>query len=270
MMRETQAVNQSGKGRWGRRPAPTASGVLALALSSVACLSLAQPGDSDGGRRLEEVLVTAQKRTQSMQDVPISITAFDRQAIEIQRINSLDDYALKTPNVGFVETGNRSRGQFAIRGITNLGGDVNAAGVYVDEFNIAPSASTRTFDVNLFDLESIEVLRGPQGTFFGRNTLAGAFNITTVKPSTDGFEGQMTVEYGNMGYIMGRGSFNIPLTDRFAARITGYYEEDDGWIDNIGPTGEGNSRDNYGGRLALRWEPTDNWVADFAASAVRY
>ncbi|MEM6584053.1 MAG: TonB-dependent receptor [Pseudomonadota bacterium] len=214
--------------------------------------------------------MTAQKRTQSMQDVPISITAFDRQAIEIQRINSLDDYALKTPNVGFVETGNRSRGQFAIRGITNLGGDVNAAGVYVDEFNIAPSASTRTFDVNLFDLESIEVLRGPQGTFFGRNTLAGAFNITTVKPSTDGFEGQMTAEYGNMGYIMGRGSFNIPLTDQVAARITGYYEEDDGWIDNIGPSGDGNSRDNYGGRLALRWEPTDNWVADFAASAVRY
>ncbi|MEM8988357.1 MAG: TonB-dependent receptor plug domain-containing protein, partial [Pseudomonadota bacterium] len=210
----------------------------------------------------ETIIVTAQKREQSLQDVPIAVTVFDEQAIEIQRIDELQDYALKTPNVGFIETGNRSRARLGIRGITNLGGDINTAGIYVDEFNVAPSSSTRTFDINLFDIERIEVLRGPQGTFFGRNTLGGALNITTKKPSADVFSGDLVAEYGSFDHRMVKSSLNVPLGANAAARGAVFYQADDGFIDNIGPAGRGNDKEDLGARLALRFTPTDNWTID--------
>ncbi|MEM8988595.1 MAG: TonB-dependent receptor, partial [Pseudomonadota bacterium] len=218
----------------------------------------------------ETIIVTAQKREQSLQDVPIAVTVFDEQAIEIQRIDELQDYVLKTPNVGFIETGNRSRARLGIRGITNLGGDTNTTGIYIDEFNVAPSSSTRTFDVNLFDVERIEVLRGPQGTFFGRNTLGGALNITTKKPSADSFSGNITGEYGTFDHRMVKSSINAPLSDKAALRASAYYQADDGYIDNVGPSGRGNDHEDVGARLAIRVTPTDNWTIDASGSYVKY
>ncbi len=247
------------------------SGACLTAVATLAyhpSTAIAQEGFDDS--ELDRIVVTAQKREQSLQDVPIAITVFDEAAIEIQRIDELQDYLLKTPNVGFIEGGNRNRAQIGIRGITNLGVDINTTGFYIDEFNVAPSSSTRTFDINLFDVERIEVLRGPQGTFFGRNTLGGALNITTKKPSTDGFSGEATAEYGSFDHHLFRSSLNIPLSDRAAIRATGYYQADDGFIDNVGPSGRGNDREDYGARLGLRFMPDDNWTIDAGISYVNY
>lgn len=244
----------------------TSTGIAAITLCA-ATQALAQQENTLG---LEEIVVTAQKRSQYLQDVPIAITAFDAKQIELQRINELQDYILKTPNLGFQESGNRSRAQLGIRGVTNLGGDVNVVGIYVDEFNVAPSSSSRTFDLNLFDIERIEVLRGPQGTLFGRNTLGGALNITTKLPSTEAIGGQLTAEIGSYGHAMGRGSINLPLSDKAAIRLTGYYEEEDGFIDNNGPSGRGNDREDYGVRAGIYANPSPNWTLDGSVSVVNY
>lgn len=244
--------------------------VTAVLIAATGGAATAQTGGERNARDFDSIVVTAQKREQSLQDVPVAVTAFDAAAIEIQRIDELQDYLLKTPNVGFVETGNRSRTQIGIRGVTNLGGDVNTTGIYIDEFNVAPSSSTRTFDVNLFDVERIEVLRGPQGTFFGRNTLGGALNITTKKPSLDGFSGSFVAEYGSYDHRLFRSSLNAPITDKAAIRVTGYYAANDGFIENTGPSGRGNDQKDFGVRVALRAAPTDNWTADFGASYINY
>ena len=244
------------------------AGAVAGALSQVS--ALAQESAAAINEQTDSIVVTAQKREQSLQDVPIAITVFDERAIEIQRIDELQDYLLKSPNVGFIETGNRNRTQIGIRGVTNLGGDVNTTGIYIDEFNVAPSDSSRTFDINLFDVERIEVLRGPQGTFFGRNTIGGALNITTKKPSTSEFSGSFTAEYGSFDHRLFRTSINMPVSEKVALRASAYYQADDGFIDNIGPAGRGNDREDIGARLALRILPTDAWTIDASASYVNY
>ena len=218
-----------------------------------------QAGDTP---MIEEVLVTAQKREQSLQEVPISITAFSNAEIERSGINEFSDYAARTPNLGFGQQGNRSSTKVAIRGITNIGGKANSVGIYEDEFNIAPNilvtGHSRTADTSLYDVERIEVLRGPQGTFFGRNTMGGAISITTRKPDpTDNF-GSLKLEADDWGGYMGRLSYNLPLGQSSAFLFTGYYRKVGDFIDNIGPSGASNEGKEKGGRLAFRTEPTDD------------
>ncbi len=222
------------------------------------------------GLMLEEVVVTAQKREQSLQDVPVSITAFTAGAIDRAGITDFSDYAVKTPNLGFQQRGNRADVKFGIRGVTNIGGQANSVGIYVDEVNVVPNVLTtgtsRTADTSLLDVERIEVLRGPQGTFFGRNTMGGAINITTRKPDlTEGF-GKVTVEAGEYESYLGRVSGNLPVTDTMAIRGAAYYDENDGFLDNKGPSDQSNSEENYGARGALRFEPNARLVADLTAS----
>ena len=219
---------------------------------------------------LEEVFVTAQKREQSLQEVPVSITAFTADLIERAGISDFSDYAVKTPNVGFQQQGNRANTKFSIRGITNVGGQANSVGIYVDEVNVVPNVITtgqsRTADTRLLDIERIEVLRGPQGTFFGRNTMGGAINITTQKPDFEEVFGKVTMEVGEDEYYMVRGSANLPLSDTVALRGSAYYDEFDGFIDNKGPSGTSNSEENEGARLALRWQASDDLLVDVSAS----
>jgi len=161
-------------------------------------VAAAQAQQAGAGPVLEEVLVTAQKREQSLQDVPLSITAFTAATIDRAGIRDFSDYAVKTPNVGFQQRGSRADTRFGIRGITNVGGQASSVGVYVDEVNVVPNVITtgtsRTADISLLDVARIEVLRGPQGTFFGRNTMGGAINITTVKPDLESPDGKLTLE----------------------------------------------------------------------------
>jgi len=246
--------------------------VLALSVSgALAALAVVSSPPTEAAG-LEEVIVTAQKREQSLVDVPISITVFSDQKLEMIRATELRDYLDLTPNVAVQARGDRFSQFFTIRGTQNFGGRANALGVYVDEFNVAPSSTIRGYNQNLVDVERIEVLRGPQGTTFGRNVLGGALNIVTKKPTTDSVYGSLTADGGvvdgdNAIYFV-RGAVNLPVNDTFALRLSSVYEYEDGWVENMNPESpqDSNKFDGYGLRAAARWTPTDAFTADFTIS----
>ncbi|NBC86920.1 MAG: TonB-dependent receptor [Bacteroidetes bacterium] len=212
---------------------------------------------------IREVIVTAQNRTQNLREVPISATAFTAADLEEIRVNEVQDYADLTPNVTFQNTGRRSTSDITIRGVSNLGGQNNTYGVYIDGLNVTPSSSDIGLNANLVDVSRIEVLRGPQGTHFGRNAIAGAINITTVKPNATPYV-EVGGSYASFNTVSGRGVANVPLTDNLYARASGFYEHSDGFLEDLGPAGNTNDRDEWGGRLALRYEPTSALVIDAA------
>ena len=213
------------------------------------------------------IIVTAQKRVQAVTDVPISITIFTEEDLDDLRVTEFTDYARLTPNIAFNNpSGNRSDVRFSIRGVGPIssGGSGNSVGIYVDEFNIAPNILARTIDTELQDAARIEILRGPQGTFFGRNTVGGAISITSVKPDTTGFHGYAEAGYSSFDTYRAEAAVNIPLGETFAARVLGYYDESDGFLIQEGPFDEGNSSENYGGRVALRFEPGPGTTFDLS------
>jgi len=205
------------------------------------------PLSAEEAALLEEIVVTAQRREQNLQEVPISVSAFTGATLEQKNIKSAIDYLALTPNVSFTEdgqTGSRGLG-ISIRGINNLvSGEnafVNSVGIYLDEFSVA-SVPNQVANPMLPDMARVEVLRGPQGTFFGRNSLGGALNLTTNKP-TDQLEGQVAVgaeSYKGAGEQYNvTGVINIPVAENFALRAVGYYEDSDGYVKNICATGSG-------------------------------
>jgi len=216
-------------------------------------------------QEIPEVVVTAQNRTQNLREVPISAMAFTAADLEEIRVNEVEDYAELTPNLTFQNTGRRSTSDITIRGVSNLGGQNNTYGVYIDGLNVTPSSSDIGLNANLVDVSRIEVLRGPQGTHFGRNAIAGAINITTVKPNATPYV-EVGGSYGSFNTVSGRGVANVPLTDNLYARASGFYEHTDGFLDDLGPAGNTNDRDEWGGRLALRYEPTSALVIDAAVT----
>jgi iron complex outermembrane receptor protein len=216
---------------------------------------------------LEEVIVTAQRREQSVMDVPISITAFSAAAIEANMIQNVEDYFARAPNLtisdGATRSGNVSTSSqgLAIRGISNVGGDSLSYGFYIDDFN----ATRATLNPQLVDMNRIEVLRGPQGTFFGRNASAGVISLTTNKP-IDIMESNIALQYGNFNTWEAVGMINIPVSDRFMLRASGKIAESDGYADNYHPIGGDNGYEHKFLRLAARILPTDNWTIDLTAT----
>ena len=247
---------------------------LGVSLASLAIIQLAgfQSIAIAQEPMLEEITVTAQRREQSLQDVPISVTAFTGDALVRANINSSQGLLRFVPNVTFDDANQRggARGiNIAIRGVGNNNTDesafIQSIGVYLDEFSVA-SVANATINPQLYDLERLEVLRGPQGTFFGRNAVGGALNLTTRKP-TDEFEGEVRVgarSFDTTGEQFDIGAMlNVPVTDQFALRFAGYYEDNSGIVENIVPGGGDSGYDYTMLRGALRWEPTDRFNIDF-------
>ena len=178
---------------------------------------------------LEEVIVTAQLREQNLQDVPVSVTAFNGEDMEDFRLFSLQDIARFTP--GFTGSSfNNANPIFAVRGANNTFSQAGASkpvGVFIDEVFI-PRNSAANFD--LFDLEQVAVLRGPQGTLFGRNVTGGALQITTAKPSLEEPELKLRLGGGNLDYIEAAGSGSVPLSDSAAGKVSFSYKNRDGYI----------------------------------------
>ena len=189
---------------------------------------------------LEEITVTAQRREQSLQDVPISVTAFTGEMLEQANIRSAVDYLALTPNVSFTEDGQfGKRGMgISIRGVNNLVSGENAVvtsiGVYLDEFSVA-SLPNQFANPQLPDMARIEVLRGPQGTYFGRNSVGGALNLTTADPGDElggriigGFE-----NYDGAGDMWNlTGILNVPVAENFKLRGVLNYEDSSGTVEN--------------------------------------
>jgi len=214
---------------------------------------------------LEEIVVTAQRREQNLQEVPISVTAFSADALEKSNIRGATDYLAQTPNVSFTEDAQAgARGiSIAIRGVNNLvSGEnafVNSVGNYLDGFSIA-SVPNGVANPQLIDMERVEVLRGPQGTYFGRNSLGGALNLTTKAP-TDNYEGEIAVggeTYEHRGDMYNvTGIFNAPLSDAFKVRGVAYYEDSSGLVKNIGPGAPDSGHQWLDLRLRALWEISD-------------
>ncbi len=184
---------------------------------------------------LDALVVTAQKREQPIQDVPLSVTAVNVEDIEATKLRDLRDLTVGIPNVGFDEIGtSRGTANFSIRGLginSSIPSIDPTVGVFVDGIYMGTN-SVMLYDA--FDLELIEVLRGPQGVLFGRNVVGGAVLLNTRTP-TDRYEATVrsAVEGGGKApNFFTAGTLNAPLTDSLAARLTVYSNQDQGWFKN--------------------------------------
>jgi iron complex outermembrane recepter protein len=243
---------------------------IAAAALSIVTPVLAQAAEATAAgasEGLQEVVVTAQRREESLQDVPISITAFTATELQQSDINYAKDYLQLTPNVSYAQdgqTGNNSI-RISIRGVSNISlGEravPNSIGYYVDEFNVGTVAQG-TINPNLLDVDRVEVLRGPQGTYFGRNAAGGALNITTNAPDKDWFA-EVAAYAGNWEVQGGHVIINAPVSDTFFLRGAIGFESSTGTVKNVNPTGNPNSGyDNTNARLAAKWLITDKFTAD--------
>ncbi len=244
--------------------------ILRLAIGASA-IALAQPAFAQDAASTSgviedtsnDIVVTAQRREQSLQDVPIAITAVTAKTLQDQNVQSVEDYFALTPNVSFQSNGSRDRKDLAIRGISNQlnpYADVRQStyAFYIDEFNVAAGTS----NPQIVDLERIEVLRGPQGTYFGRNAVGGAINVITKKPVFD-FEGFLEGGYSSFNTWRAEGAVNVPIVnDLLAIRASGKYEHSDGFIKNINPIGGGNDSEYYTYRIQARLTPAPNFTLD--------
>jgi len=239
--------------KFGKRPLSLA--VAAAIAPALASTALAQ------NPQLEEVVVTATKRAENLQDVPISVNALSGDAMRSQNIMTFDDYVEFLPNVVSAGIGPGQK-EIYIRGsaseqssITVAPAQGSAPGValYLDEMPV--SFGARNLDVYAADLERIEVLSGPQGTLFGASSQSGNMRLITNKPNQDEFEA--SIDFGMSSTSGGAGSnnveamINIPLSDRAAVRFVGYSDNQGGWIDNVSgsftPSGEVIDRNNSAG-----------------------
>ncbi len=241
--------------------------IAALAATALSTPLYAQtastPADRSGG--IDEIIVTAQKREQNLQDVPIAISALSPAYLEKREITSITNLSGLAPNLK-VDTagGNRTTPIISIRGGVQGNPQIYfepSVGVYIDGVYIA-KAQGSLFDVA--DIERIEVLRGPQGTLYGRNAVAGALNIVTRKPSGE-LGGKVEASYGNYDYRRLRGTLDLPRFGIFSLKLSGQIAKRDGFYKVLGNsfTDEGQSLDSKSGMVQLRAEPSDALTLDY-------
>lgn len=234
-----------------------------LTMSSTAVLiaalaAPAMPAFAQGATTLEEVIVTARKRQETMQDTPLSITAMLGDELERRGITEFAQLSYNNPNVKILPgaTGAGISTTVAIRG--NVQNDSTfqidpAVGTYIDGFIVA-----RTFGVtgSMIDMESVQTLKGPQGTLFGRNTTGGAVLIATRNPDTSGLSGFVTGEVGEIGTQALTGAINIPFTDNIALRVAAQHSERDGFVELTDGQELGDT-ESATVRAKLLWNVTD-------------
>ncbi len=237
-------------------------GCAVLAIASPALAQQAQPADAQPGDA--DIVVTAQNRSQNVNDVPIAIDVIGGDALKKAGFSNLNDIDKIAPVVQL----NQDQGtvKVSVRGVGTTSGDeaqdtsvvINIDGEYINRPNVMGQS--------LFDMERVEVLRGPQGTLYGRNSTGGAINFITRKPGKD-FGVDASVSYGNYSALRADAGIDVPLGSAAAVRLSGFYEDRDGYVSS--PAGGGffvfpayaayRSDDNhaYGGRLSLALNPTD-------------
>ena len=223
---------------------------------------------TDAATTLDEVVVTATRRSERLQDVPLSVTAFSQAELTQKGIVGYEGIARETPGAVLnVASDNNSR--LTARGISTNGwgaGLQTTTTTYLDELPLSTIGNTVTLNPNLYDIERVEFLRGPQGTLFGSGSLSGALRILTHSPSLDDFEASALLDIGRTPDGGGtrqryNAMVNIPLVnDQLGLRVVGFYRNEDGYIDNIGTSVKNsNSLRDSGGRAVLLWKPTDKF-----------
>lgn len=257
---------------------------LALFGSTILCTSgasLAQEAEADNLG--DEIIVTATKRSENLQDVPIAITAINTEKLDQLQVTDFDDYAKFLPSVSFQTLGPGASNVY-FRGVAsgenaNHSASQPSVGTYLDEQPITTIQGA--LDIHVYDIARVEALAGPQGTLYGSSSQAGTIRIITNKPDTSGFYGGFDAEvnsvaHGGEGYIA-EGFLNAPISDNAAVRVVGWYKKDAGYIDNIPGTltfpssgivfdndpfveKDYNDVETYGGRAALKIDLDDDWT----------
>jgi outer membrane receptor protein involved in Fe transport len=231
----------------------------ALAIGLFGQTAWAQESDvPETTRTLATVTVTTQKTEQSIQDVPIAVSAFDEDAINRLQLTGGADLVKAVPNVSFTK-GNFTGSNFKIRGIGNDAvAQSSDAGVGIHQ-NDVPLGANFLFEQEYFDIERVEVLRGPQGTLYGRNSTGGVVNIITRKPVFGEFQADAALTYGNYNTIKAQGMVNVPVGDKVALRVAGAITQRDGFTDNTVTGSDVDGRDLWSVRATLGFEPSDNF-----------
>jgi outer membrane receptor protein involved in Fe transport len=235
---------------------------LIVAAAPVAAQTTSDADD----KRLEEVVVTATRRSERLQDVPLSITALSQEDLTQKGIVGYEGIARETPGA-VLNVASDNNARLTARGISTNGwgaGLQTTTTIYIDELPLSTIGNTVTLNPNLYDVERIEFLRGPQGTLFGSGSLSGALRILTHSPDLSKFDASGLVDLGRTPDGGGtrqryNGMVNIPLiADTLGLRVVGFHRDEAGYVDNMG-TGEKNSNSlkDSGGRALLLWQPTE-------------
>lgn len=231
--------------------------------------SAQQPRGPEG---IEEVIVTAQKRQQSLQEIPLSVRAIGQE--ELERISALtfEDFARGQAGLSFNANGRYARGGVTpvIRGVAQLNPQGPTAAFYLDETPLQPQETERVGipDPNMFDINRVELLRGPQGDLYGSSAMGGTIRVIPNKPGTEAYEGRLDLKLNTLsdGGTGGEANamLNLPLNDTAAIRLVGSYAHEAGWIDLVGQEAFGttdskdvNETDSYVVRAILQWEPSE-------------
>lgn len=240
----------------------------ALTLTVVAAPLAAQTDDRDGAQQLDEIVVTAQKREQSIFDVPLAISAIGEQEIEAAGINSMADFFRRVPSLAVIDQG-AARKNVIIRGIqTSTSTESRVNDVYLDEQRITTAIATG--DPRTFDMQRIEVLRGPQGTLFGGGSLGGTIRYITNRADVTQFQTNVAATFSSTNKADGSnysidGMVNIPLiADKFAVRLVAYQQEDAGFLNNtVLGLDDVAAIDSTGARISFRFVPSDKATFDY-------
>ena len=252
MVEQTQARRRKGVRRGGE-----VCLVPALVLAAAAMPASAQTISAEADDSVAEIVVTAQKRTQSLKEVPLSVAVVSGAQLESRNLTEISQLQTATPNFSF-QGGNNPRGAgLTVRGVgtNNFSSAIEGSvGIVIDGVVIGRQGAGFT---DLFDIQRIEVLRGPQGTLFGKNASAGVLSIVTADPKQD-WEGRIQASYGSFDERILRASVTGGITSNLAMRLSGYVTKRDGYIENRFDSRRFNDRDEWGLRGKLRWDPADN------------
>ncbi|HEX5777191.1 MAG TPA: TonB-dependent receptor, partial [Caulobacteraceae bacterium] len=236
-----------------------ASGLIAVA--SMETPAPQSGSAAGGGAEVEALIVTAQKREEDIQDVPIAISAFSQEDLTRSQVAGGPDLMTQVPNMTFTKT-NFSSYSIQIRGIGTQAISATTDPAVAVAFNNTPFVRNRFFEQEFYDLQRVEVLRGPQGTLYGRNATAGVVNIISQKPKF-AFESKLSADVANYNSTRLEGMVNIPLVeDAGAVRLAGAWTKREGFVTNALTGSPIDGRDLWSTRLSLRFVPTDRLEAN--------
>ncbi len=254
------ATSLRGSRARGLRLSATVAGVLLLGTVAAPARAQSAADAAEGGN---EIIVTAQRRSESIEKVPISVAAFDQKALENINVGTTNSLQFGTPGITNTQTAGDGISAVFIRGVgTGYSGPglEGSVAVYLDDVYLQTQTSSAQ---NIIDVSQVEVLKGPQGTLYGRNATGGAVVVTTNDPKLDLVEGYVKAGYGKLDWARGEAVLNVPLGQTLAVRAAGFFERRDGYVDNVvfpsekaSGTGAGKT---WSGRVKALWEPSPDF-----------
>lgn len=224
-----------------------------LSVMNASAIGQADSPASNDSVFLEEVVVTAQRRTENLQDVPVAASAFDAETLKAKAVARVSDLQFTVPSLSITDAGITLNVNIRGIGIASNSPNVTAGvATYVDGLFQPPIVQANSF----YDLQSVEVFRGPQGTFVGSNSTGGAIFINSKSPDLEEFGGYAELSAGNYSALGSEGAINIPLSEDLAIRLAGFTRDRDSYYSDLGPfDNDAGKLDEYGARLGVLWNP---------------